>query len=181
MDKVFCSSLSLFPLLLKPIYKEFNDIFKYCRENNIALISSLYIPNWRTEWGEFHWKEAMKYNVSEDLFQPLTRWEIGELVSMINDYDKEHGINRSKNPAYITGIPCTQLLGFQIDSTGHIWSCPSRKLKNKDWDIVDKKITEVKVTQLDAEELLRLRKECNITWMYTWKCLYKNENNSFTQ
>ena len=54
-------------------------------------------------------------------------------------------------------------------------------MKNKDWDIVDKKITEVKVTQLDAEGLLRLRKECNITWMYTWKCLYKNENNSFTQ
>lgn len=173
--------LAVNTLLLKPIYEEFNYIFRYCRENNIALISSLYIPSWRTADWNFHWESAIKDGTSENLFQPLTRDEIRQLLSMINNYDKEHRINRSSNPAYITWIPCTQLLGFQIDGSGYIWSCPSRKLITKNWEIVDEKITQIKITQLNAKNLLDLRKECTVRWLYTWKCLYKNDNNKFTQ
>ncbi|MBO7505133.1 hypothetical protein J6T66_03150 [bacterium] len=69
----------------------------------------------------------MKQGVSENLFQTLTDEQIKNIVNIINAYDTQHGITRSQNPAYISGMSCTQLLGFQIDNRGNIFSCPARK------------------------------------------------------
>ena len=166
-------------ILLKGIYEEFEDIFKYCRENNIALISSLYIPDWRTEDGDFHWEDAIKDGTSEDLFQPLTKEQIEKLMDMIYRYDKKHGINRSPNPAYISGMACTQLLGIQIDNKGNIYSCPARKIIDKEWNIADGKISMKNIKSSTTKDLIRSFNESWTPWRYTWKCLFKSANNSF--
>ena len=170
--------ISVNTILLEPIYEEFTHIFKYCRENNIALISSLYIPSWRTEGGEFHWQESMKQGVSENLFQTLTDKQIKDIVDMIKEYDTQHGITRSSNPAYISGMSCTQLLGFQIDNRGNIFSCPARKDIDENWNIIDATPSH-NVKSLTADELINLLKQRWILWRYTWKCLFKPANESF--
>lgn len=165
-------------ILLEAIYEEFPEIFKYCRDNNIASISSLYIPTWRTEGGEFHWQEAMKQGVSEDLFQPLTEEQIKNTVRGIDEYDGEHGITRSPNPAYISGMSCTQLLGFQIDNRGNIFSCPARKDIDENWNIIDATPSN-NVKSLTAAELIQLFNKNWIPEKYTWKCPFKPGNNGF--
>lgn len=170
--------LSVNTILLEPIYEEFPHIFEYCRENNIALISSLYIPNWRTENGEFHWQEAMKQGVSENLFQTLTDEQIKNIVNIINAYDTQHGITRSQNPAYISGMSCTQLLGFQIDNRGNIFSCPARKDIDENWNIVDATPSN-NIKTLLAKDLIDIFNQSSIPWIYTWKCIYKAANKSF--
>ena len=176
-NKWIPTRLSVNTILVKGIYEEFEDIFKYCRENNIALISSLYIPDWRTEDGNFHWENAIKDGASEDLFQPLTKEEIKKLMDMIDKYDKEHGITRSSNPAYISGMSCTQVL--QIDNTGNVFICPARKKFDENWNIVDGKISLKNIRTLSAQELIYLLKESWVLRRYTWRCLFKSANNSF--
>lgn len=171
--------LSVNTILLEPIYEEFKDeIFKYCREKNIASISSLYIPTWRTEGGEFHWQAAMKQGVSEGLFQTLTDEQIKNIVGMIDEYDSQNGITRSPNPAYISWMSCTQILGFQIDNRGNIFSCPARKDIDENWNIIDATPSS-NVKSLTANELIDLFKQSWIPWIYTWKCFFKKANESF--
>lgn len=122
--------LAINTLLIKPIYDEFYDIFLYCRDNNISLIASVYMPTGRTSGIEFHGQKALPKGQSglDELYKPLNQEEMDELLKRMKDYDTEFDITRARNPAYISGIACTQLLGIQIDNQGKVWCCPARKL-----------------------------------------------------
>ena len=129
-NKEIPTRLAINTLLIKPIYTELYDIFLFCRENNISLIASVYMPTGRTSGLVFHGKEAIPNNlhILDDLYQPLTEDDIAKLLKQLKDYDKRNSIVRAPHPAYISGIACTQLLGIQIDNHGKVWSCPARKL-----------------------------------------------------
>lgn len=122
--------LAIDTLLVKPIYDELFDLFLYCRNNNISLIASVYMPTGRTSGFEFHGQEALPKGLSclDDLYTPMNQDEIDEILTLMKDYDANHGIPRAAYPAYISGIACTQLLGVQIDNQGKIWCCPARKV-----------------------------------------------------
>lgn len=122
--------LAIDTLLVKPIYDELFDLFLYCRNNNISLIASVYMPTGRTSGFEFHGQEALPKGLSslDDLYKPMNQNEIDKILTRMKDYDAEHGISRAANPAYISGIACTQLLGLQIDNQGKVWCCPARKI-----------------------------------------------------
>lgn len=122
--------LAIDTLLVKPIYGELYDLFLYCRINNISLIASVYMPTGRTSGIEFHGQKALPKGLSslDDLYMPMNQDEIDEILERMKNYDVEHGISRAADPAYISGIACTQLLGIQIDNQGKVWCCPARKV-----------------------------------------------------
>lgn len=177
-NKEIPTRLAINTLLIKPIYAELFEIFLFCRENNISLISSVYMPTGRTSGLVFHGKEAIPNNfyVLEDLYQPLTEDDIAKLLKQLKDYDKRNNISRAPHPAYISGIACTQLLGFQIDNQGKVWSCPARKLLNHG-KIEDRPITEDK-----NKNYLAIWKNSRLNDMresYNGVCIYKGQINNY--
>ena len=170
--------LAINTLLIKSIYTELFDIFRFCRENNISLIASVYMPTGRTSGLIFQGKEAIPQNfhVIDDLYQPLSEDDIDRLLKQQRDYDRKNGIIRAIHPAYISGIACTQLLGVQIDNQGRIWSCPARKLLNQG-KIEERTIASVLPSNFlsvwKGKEVLTIRK------IYNGECIYKGNLNKF--
>ncbi|KWW28051.1 MAG: putative Fe-S oxidoreductase [bacterium P3] len=170
--------LAINTLLIKPIYTELFDIFLFCRENNISLIASVYMPTGRTSGLVFQGKEAIPNNfqVLDDLYQPLTEDDIAKLLIQLKDYDKRNNIARAPHPAYISGIACTQLLGIQIDNRGKVWSCPARKI------LVNDEIKEIPLTEDKARNYIVLWNEdvsANIRKTYNGSCIYKGQINCY--
>lgn len=170
--------LAINTLLVKSIYTELLDIFVYCRENNISLIASVYMPTGRTSGLVFHGKEAIpdNFNVLDDLYQPLSEEEIAKALETMKRYDLENNIVRAPHPAYISGMACTQLLGIQIDNRGIIWSCPARKLH------INGNIEEQPLSEEKTKNYLVLWKEKplrNYGISYNGSCIYKGQINSY--
>lgn len=177
-NKDIPTRLAINTLLIKPIYTELYDIFLFCRENNISLIASVYMPTGRTSGLVFHGKEAIpnNFNILEDLYQPLTEDEIAKILNQLKEYDVKNNIDRAPHPAYISGIACTQLLGLQIDNRGNIWSCPARKIYNQG------KIYEQPLENNKTKDYLsvwRGEKISNIREMYNGECIYKGNLNKY--
>ena len=171
--------LAINTLLIKPIYTELFDIFIFCRENNISLIASVYMPTGRTSGLVFQGKEAIpnNFHVLDDLYQPLTEDDIAKLLIQLKDYDKRNDIARAPHPAYISGIACTQLLGIQIDNRGKVWSCPARKLFNN-CKIEEKPLLTSRPT--DFKSIWKTNQTLwNIREIYNGTCLYKGKINNY--
>lgn len=171
--------LAINTLLIRPIYTELFDIFVFCRENNISLIASVYMPTGRTSGLVFQGKEAIpnNFHVLDDLYQPLTEDEIAKLLIQLKDYDKRNDIVRAPHPAYISGIACTQLLGIQIDNRGKVWSCPARKLFNN-CKIEEKPLLTSRPT--DFKSIWKTNQTLwNIREIYNGTCLYKGKINNY--
>ena len=170
--------LAINTLLIKSVYSEIYDIFLFCRENNISMISSVYMPTGRTYGLVFHGKEAIpnKYQVMDELYQPLTRSDIEILLNQIKDYDNRNNIVRTLHPAYISGIACTQLLGIQIDNQGRVWSCPARKI------LINGSVEELPLTDDKTVKYLSIWKgetAFNIRDNYNGECIYKGDINKY--
>ncbi len=172
--------LAINTLLIKPIYTELYDIFLFCRENNISLIASVYMPTGRTSELVFQGKEAIPNNLNVladlDLYQPLARDEIVKILAQMKEYDLKNNIIRAAHPAYISGIACTQLLGIQIDNHGKVWSCPARKMFNHG------RIEEQPLTENRTKKYLTIWNETissNMRELYNGVCLYKGKTNYY--
>lgn len=170
--------LAINTLLIKPIYTELYDIFLFCRENNISLVASVYMPTGRTSGLVFQGKEAIpnNFNVMDDLYQPLAEDEIARILTQIKEYDSRNNITHALHPAYISGIACTQLLGVQIDNRGKVWSCPARKLLNQG------KIEDKPFNTINTVDLLSIWKGDNslqIRKVYNGECIYKGKLNKY--
>ena len=126
--------LAINTLLIDSVFAELNDLFLFCRNNNIAFLASVYMPTGRTSGISFHGQEALPEGMKSisDLYKPLDTDEIGVLLKQIQNYDSEHSVSRAPFPAYISGIACTQLLGVQIDNQGKVWCCPARMTLDQD-------------------------------------------------
>lgn len=177
-NKNMPTRLAINTLLIKPIYTELFDIFVFCRENNISLIASVYMPTGRTSGLVFQGKEAIpnNFHVLDDLYQPLTEDDIAKLLIQLKDYDKRNNISRAPHPAYISGIACTQLLGIQIDNRGKVWSCPARKLLNQG------KIEEKPLESTNTKDFLSIWKSTgtlSIRSVYNGECIYKGKLNKY--
>lgn len=177
-NKEIPTRLAINTLLIKPIYTELFDIFRFCRENNISFIASVYMPTGRTSGLIFRGKEAIpkNFHVIDDLYQPLSEDDIDRLLKQQKDYDKKNNIARAPHPAYISGIACTQLLGIQIDSHGKVWGCPARKLLNNG------KVEEKPITEDKSKNYLAIWKNSrlsNIRESYNGVCLYKGQINRY--
>lgn len=136
--------LAVNTLLIKSIFQEFEDIFLFCRNNNIAFIASVYMPTGRTTDIEFHGHEALARDMQDqfNLYTPMTQEEIDSLLNNIIEYDSNYNISRAIRPAYISGIACTQLLGVQIDNKGKVWCCPTRKIMDDNDFMVSQSLAE---------------------------------------
>ncbi len=170
--------LAINTLLIKPIYTELYDIFLFCRENNISLIASVYMPTGRTSGLVFQGKEAIpnNFNVFGDLYKPLSEEEIAKMLKQIKEYDLKNNINRASHPAYISGIACTQLLGIQIDNHGNVWCCPARKR------IINGDVKEIPLTEDKTKDYLTLWNEdisANMRESYNGVCIYKGQINNY--
>jgi len=171
--------LAIDTLLVKPIYDELYDLFLYCRENNIALIASVYMPTGRTSGFEFHGQSALsKRSINlDELYKPMDQKDIDELLNLMKRYDAEHGISRAAIPAYISGISCTQLLGVQIDNQGKVWCCPARKLLRNNGDEISKNLAEdtksLNSLWSNNEFLSRMRTN------YNGECIFKQPYQKF--
>lgn len=177
-NKEIPTRLAINTLLIKPIYAELFDIFLFCRENNISLIASVYMPTGRTSGLVFHGKEAIpnNFHILDDLYQPLTEDDIAKILNQLKEYDVKNTIARAPHPAYISGIACTQLLGFQIDNRGKVWSCPARKILNQ--GKVDEQPLENNKTK-DYLSVWKGEKGSNIREIYNGECIYKGNLNKY--
>ena len=171
--------LAINTLLIKPIYDEFYDLFLYCRNNNISLIASVYMPAGRTDGIEFHGQNAIRKGLSDlnDLYKPLGQEEMEELLKLIKDYDAKFGITSATYPAYISGIACTQLLGLQIDNQGKVWCCPTRKVLDENGNIISDCIAEntheIKTLWKEYSFLMKMRKD------YNGGCIFKKTHQKY--
>jgi MoaA/NifB/PqqE/SkfB family radical SAM enzyme len=119
--------LGINTLLMKANIDEVFDIFKYCRENNIAYIAGNYMPTGRTEDSVFQGDYLLKDKKTKELFEPVSSIDYALIRKKIISYDIENNISTNSPDAYISGLPCIQGLGIQIDNTGRIWHCPTRQ------------------------------------------------------
>lgn len=171
--------LAINTLLIKPIYDEFYDLFLYCRNNNISLIASVYMPTGRTYGVEFHGQKAIRKGLPDldDLYMPLDQEEMGELLKCMKDYDLKTGITRATYPAYISGIACTQLLGLQIDNQGKVWCCPTRMVLDEKGNLISDSITEnthdIKTLWKNNSFLMKMRKD------YNGRCIFKQTHQKY--
>lgn len=119
--------LGINTLLMKANKNEVFEIFKYCRENNIAYIAGNYMPTGRTQDSVFRGDYLLDNKGRKELFEPITSDEYLSIRRQIIEYDNQHGFPTDSPDAYISGLPCIQGLGIQIDNTGKIWHCPTRQ------------------------------------------------------
>ena len=118
--------LGINTLLMKSNFNQIFDIFKFCRENNITLICGSYMPTGRTESSIFQGDYLLEDKKKKDLFEPISSIEYNHLRQKLLEYDNENGFSTISPVAYISGLPCIQGLGIQIDNQGKIWHCPAR-------------------------------------------------------
>jgi len=119
--------LGINTLLMKANVDEIFDIFKYCRENNIAYIAGHYMPTGRTEASVFQGDYLLKDKKTKELFDPISSFDYSLIRQKIIRYDTVNNFPTNSHDAYISGLPCIQGLGVQIDNTGRIWHCPTRQ------------------------------------------------------
>jgi len=136
-------------LVMKANYHEVFEIFKFCRSNNIAFISGDYMPTGRTYDSDFHGEAVLRaaaldsFQDLSKLYEPVTHQQREALRKKIAAFDEQEGLPVMDNPAYVSGLPCVQALGVQVDNEGGIWHCPAR---NK---IIDDKLVQEKLSDLD--------------------------------
>jgi MoaA/NifB/PqqE/SkfB family radical SAM enzyme len=118
--------LGINTLLMKANIDEVFDIFKYCRKNNITYIAGNYMPTGRTESSIFQGDYLLKDKKTKENFEPVTTTDYSRMRKRIIKYDLENNFPIKSPDAYISGLPCIQGLGIQIDNTGKIWHCPAR-------------------------------------------------------
>lgn len=119
--------LAINTLLMKSNLDEVFDIFKFCRDNNITYIAGNYMPTGRTEGSVFQGEYLLKEKESKELFEPISTEEYTNIRKMIVEYDNANNFPIISPDAYISGLPCIQGLGVQIDNKGKIWHCPARQ------------------------------------------------------
>ena len=144
-NKVKPTRLGINTLLMKSNLNQIFDIFKFCRENNITLICGNYMPTGRTESSIFQGEYLLENKSKKDLFEPISSVEYKSLRQMVLDYDNENGFPTISPDAYISGLPCIQGLGIQIDNEGKIWHCPARH------QIIDGQLTSKDICDLVEE------------------------------
>lgn len=121
------SRLGINTLLMKANLDEIFDIFKYCRENNIVFIAGNYMPTGRTEASIFQGEYLLKDKNNKRFFETVSSCDYKLIRQKIIDYDNANNFPVKSPDAYISGLPCIQGLGVQIDNTGRIWHCPTRQ------------------------------------------------------
>lgn len=119
--------LAVNTLLMKSNLEEVFDIFKFCRNNNITYIAGNYMPTGRTEGSVFQGEYLLKEEKTKELFEPVSTKEYMKIREMVIEYDKVNNFPTISPDAYISGLPCIQGLGVQIDNKGKIWHCPARQ------------------------------------------------------
>lgn len=171
--------LAINTLLIKSVFAELNDLFLFCRDNNIAFLASVYMPTGRTSGLSFHGQEALPEGMKSlsDLYKPLDADEIGILLKQIQSYDSKHSVSRAPFPAYISGIACTQLLGVQIDNQGKVWCCPARLTLNQEsaqeFRFLADKTVDLKTLWSDDPFLNRMRNG------YNGSCIFKQTHQKY--
>lgn len=120
------TKLAINTLLMKSNIDKVFEIFMFCRKNNIAFISGNYMPTGRTKDAVFQGDYLLKDKNDKKLFEPISANEYKALRKQILEYDIAHGFPTDSPDAYISGLPCIQGLGVQIDNKGKIWHCPAR-------------------------------------------------------
>jgi len=125
-NKAHPTRLGINTLLLKSNIDKVFDIFTFCRENNITFISGNYMPTGRTEASIFQGDYLLKDKSEKILFEAVSTEQYKAVRRQILEYDTNHGYPVDSPDAYISGLPCIQGLGIQIDNEGKIWHCPAR-------------------------------------------------------
>jgi len=128
-NKKHPTRLAINTLLMKSNLNEVFDIFKFCRENNITYIAGNYMPTGRTEDSKFQGEYLLEDKKTKELFEPVSTEEYRNIRKQVIEYDKANGFPIISPDAYISGLPCIQGLGVQIDNKGEIWHCPARQQK----------------------------------------------------
>lgn len=119
--------LAINTLLMKSNLNEVFEIFKFCRENNITYIAGNYMPTGRTDNSIFQGDYLLEEKGTKKLFEPVSALEYREIRKKVIAFDKANNIPIISPDAYISGLPCIQGLGVQIDNKGKIWHCPARQ------------------------------------------------------
>ncbi len=119
--------LGINTLLMKSNLNEVFEIFKFCRKNNITYIAGNYMPTGRTDNSEFKGDYLLEQKKTKILFEPVSKEEYLQIRKQVIEFDKTHNIPTISPDAYISGLPCIQGLGVQIDNKGKIWHCPARQ------------------------------------------------------
>ncbi len=119
--------LAINTLLMKSNLDEVFDIFKFCRENNITYIAGNYMPTGRTNNSIFQGEYLLKEKTTKEFFEPVTPKEYREIRQKVIEFDNSNNIPIISPDAYISGLPCIQGLGIQMDNEGKIWHCPARQ------------------------------------------------------
>lgn len=125
-NKTKPTRLGINTLLMKSNLNQIFDIFKFCRENNITFICGNYMPTGRTESSVFQGEYLLDDKNTKKLFEPISNAEYKSLRQMVLNYDNANSFPTISPDAYISGLPCIQGLGIQIDNEGKIWHCPAR-------------------------------------------------------
>ena len=165
--------LGINTLLMKANINEVFDIFKYCRENNIAYIAGNYMPTGRTESSVFQGDYLLEDKKNKDFFEPISSKDYALIRHKIIKYDTENNYPLDSPDAYISGLPCIQGLGVQIDNFGDIWHCPTRQ-QIIDGKLVSKKIDSI---QTDTDFLIKWESDTYLKQFrinYSGHCPYKN-------
>jgi len=136
--------LGINTLLMKANIDEIFGIFKYCRENNIAYIAGNYMPTGRTEASVFQGEYLLKDKDNKELFEPISVANYALIRQKIIKYDMDNNFPINSPDAYISGLPCIQGLGIQIDNTGNIWHCPTRQ------QIIDGKLISKEIENISS-------------------------------
>lgn len=168
------SRLGINTLLMKANIDEVYNIFKFCRENNITFIAGNYMPTGRTKDAVFQGDYLLEDISSKKLFEPISSEDYSLIRKKILDYDKQNNFPTISPEAYISGLPCIQGLGIQIDNVGKIWHCPARhKLING--KLISKEIGDTK-TNSDLSKIWK--SESYLRWFrinYDGNCPYKTK------
>lgn len=166
------SRLGINTLLMKANIDEVYYIFKFCRENNITYIAGNYMPTGRTKDSVFQGDYLLNDISSKELFEPISSEGYSLIRKKILDYDKLNNFPLISPDAYISGLPCIQGLGIQIDNVGKIWHCPARQ-QLINGELVSKEVGDININSNfsklwndnDYLSFFRLN--------YTGKCPYK--------
>lgn len=146
--------LGINTLLMKSNLSQVMDMLKFCRENNVTLICGNYMPTGRTEASVFQGEYLLENDRQKCLFEPISPEEYRTLRKNVIAYDEENGFPTVSPDAYVSGLPCIQGLGIQIDNEGRAWHCPARS------QVIDGQIVPSEVcSSIKGMDLARLWKE----------------------
>lgn len=157
--------LGINTLLMKSNIDKVFDIFVFCRENNITFISGNYMPTGRTEASVFQGDYLLEDKSEKKLFEPVSTEQYKAVRKQILEYDTTNGFPVNSPDAYISGLPCIQGLGIQIDNEGKIWHCPARH-QVVDGNLLSKEICVNAISQNLSDLWL------NETYLYSFRNNY---------